>query len=120
MTDEWGKLKVWEKAHEFALAIYKSTRVFPKTENLALTNQMRRAAVSVPANIVEGQSRNTTREYLSFLCNARGSHAEVGYYLLLAKDLEYLSSTEYEVHSEAHREIGRMLKGLIKSLPSRS
>ena len=86
----WKDLDVWKKAHSLVLGIYKLTAKFPKAEAFSLVDQLRRSSYSVPANIVEGQSRNTTKEYLSFLYNARGSVEEVRYFLLLSKDLEYI------------------------------
>ncbi|HSW62048.1 MAG TPA: four helix bundle protein [Dissulfurispiraceae bacterium] len=81
------KLKILDRTHEFVLDVYAVTKGFPKKEMFGLTGQMRRSATSIPANIVEGQSRNTTKDYLSYLYNARGSHAEIGYYLQLSNDL---------------------------------
>jgi four helix bundle protein len=86
----WKELEVWKKAHNLVLEIYKLTAEFPKSEAYALVDQIRRAAYSVPANIVEGQSRNTTKEYLSFLYNARGSIEETRHFLLLSRDLKYI------------------------------
>jgi four helix bundle protein len=77
-------LDVWKKSHELVLKIYEVSKSFPKNETYALTDQIRRASTSVPANIVEGQSINTTKEYLQFLYNARGSLEEVRYFLLLS------------------------------------
>ena len=91
----WKDLKVWEKAHNLVLEVYRITSRFPKEELYALTTQLRRSSASVAANIVEGQSRNTTKEYLQFLYNARGSLEETRYHLLLAKDLEYLTIDKY-------------------------
>ncbi len=87
----WKDLEVWKKAHSLVLEIYKLTAQFPKDEKYGIIDQLRRAAYSVPANIVEGQSRNTTKEYLSFLYNARGSVEEVRYFLLLSTDLGYIN-----------------------------
>ena len=92
----WRKLKVWQETHRLVLEIYKVTFSFPKSETYGLVDQLKRAAYSVPANIVEGQSRNTTKEYLHFLYNARGSLEEARYHLLLAKDLGYLALDRYE------------------------
>ncbi len=119
MTRSWRNLKVWEKAHELVLSIYSLTTRFPKTETYALSDQIKRAAYSVPANIVEGQSRNTTREYLSFLFNARGSLEELRYFLLLARDLEYIAKEDYQKLENRCAEISIMLNGLIKSLKNR-
>ena len=81
-----------------------------------LVDQICRSATSIPANIVEGQSRNTTKEYLQFLYNARGSLEEIRYHLLLAKDLGYLALDRYKEIKEKCREISLMLNSLIKSL----
>lgn len=85
----WKDLKVWQKAHALVLDVYKVTKEFPKEEMFGLASQLRRSAASIPANIVEGQSRNTTKEYLQFLYNARGSIEETRYHLLLSKELDY-------------------------------
>ncbi len=71
---------------------------------------------SIPANLVEGQSRNTTREYLSFLYNARGSIEEVRYFLLLSKDLGYIEDEVYKEFEREYELVSKMLNGLIKSL----
>ena len=77
----WKDLKVWEKAHNLVKDLYVISGQFPKDELYGLTSQMKRACLSVPANIVEGQSRNTTKEYIQFLYNSRGSLEETRYYL---------------------------------------
>ncbi|MBN2282896.1 MAG: four helix bundle protein [Deltaproteobacteria bacterium] len=116
MALHWKELRVWEKAHELVLEIYKTTSCFPASETYNLTGQLRRAASSVPANIVEGQSRNTTREYLKFLYNARGSLEEVRYFLLLARDLLFLDDIHYTKLENNYESASRMLNGLIRSL----
>jgi len=83
----WKDLDVWKKSHELVLKVYEVTKTFPKNETYSLTDQIRRASSSIPANIVEGQSRNTTKEYLQFLYTARGSLEEMRYFLFLSKDL---------------------------------
>jgi len=112
----WNQLEVWKKAHELVLEIYKLTSGFPRSELYGLTNQLRRAAYSVPANIVEGQARNTTKEYVRFLYNSRGSVEEVRYFLLLSKDLGYLKMGPYEKLEQRYEIVSRLLNGLIKSL----
>jgi len=89
-------LNIWKEAHWLALEIYKVTKKFPKEEIFGLISQIRRAAVSVPANIAEGMGRNTTKELLSFTYNSRGSLSEVIYYLILSKDLGYLDEATFE------------------------
>jgi four helix bundle protein len=110
------RLIVWQRAYELTLAIYKHTKNFPKSEQYGLTSQIRRAAVSIPANISEGYERRSRKEYLQFLGIAKGSMGEVETYLLLARDLDYLDNEVYEILETQRQEIGRLLKGLIKSL----
>ena len=77
----YKRLKVWQESHELVLKVYKVTKKFPREEFFGLTSQMRRAVVSVAANIVEGQVRNTSKSFLQFLNIANGSLVEVEYYL---------------------------------------
>lgn len=112
----WRKLEVWEKAHALVLEAYKVTSDFPATERYGLIDQIRRASYSVPANIVEGQSRNTTKEYLSFLYNARGSVEEVRYFLLLSKELGYMHENIAKQLESKYETVSKMINGLIKSL----
>lgn len=112
----WSELKVWKEAHGLVLENYKVTSAFPKAESYAVVDQIRRAAYSIPANIVEGQSRNTTKEYLHFLYNARGSLEEVRYFLLLSKDLGYLKKDDYEDLEGKYELVSKLLNGLLKSL----
>ena len=114
--DAFRKVKVWEKAHSLVLEIYKITKEFPKEERFRLIDQLCRSASSIPANIAEGQSRQTTKEYLHFLYTARGSVAETKYHLLLAKDLNYLGNSQYEDFDDEYNEVIKMLNGLINSL----
>lgn len=118
--DPFRKLKVWKKAHRLALRIYEITKDFPDEERFRLIDQLCRSASSIPANIVEGQSRQTTKEYLQFLYTARGSIAETKYHLLLAKDLNYLEDSKYEDLDTEYNEVIRMLNGLINSLKKKS
>jgi len=116
---QWKDLEVWKKSHELVLKVYELTKTFPKNETYALIDQIRRASSSVPANIVEGQSKNTTKEYLQFLYNARGSLEEVRYFLLLSKDLLYMTTDKYELLERDSETLSKMLNGLIKSLISK-
>ncbi len=115
----WRKLEVWKKAHQLVLDIYTATKTFPTEERFRLTDQLCRSVISTPANIVEGQSRQTTKEYLQFLYNARGSLEETRYYLILAKDLKYLSDEECKCLEESCEVISKMLNSLILSLKER-
>src|SRR5579875_210870 len=85
-------LKVWEKSHHFTVAVYDCTRSFPKEELYGLTNQLRRASSSIPANIAEGCGKNSKAEFAHYLNIALGSANEAEYFLILSKDLHYLST----------------------------
>jgi four helix bundle protein len=87
---DYRDLRVWHLAMDLAIAVYQSTKVFPTDERFGLTSQLRRAAVSVPSNIAEGNARNSTADYLRFLRLSRGSLAEINTQLLIAKRLGYL------------------------------
>lgn len=112
----WRDLEVWQRAHSLVLRIYKHVQSFPREERYRLTDQLCRAAMSVPANIVEGQSRQTTKEYIQFLYQARGSVEETRYHLLLAHDLGYLGTDGYESLEEDYALVSKMINGLIQSL----
>ncbi|MCD6472047.1 four helix bundle protein [Candidatus Aerophobetes bacterium] len=118
--ENWKRLKVWEKAHSLVIKIYRVTKDFPQDERYRLIDQICRSVISIPTNIVEGQSRNTTKEYLQFLYNARGSLEETRYHLLLAKDLRYLTLDRYEGIEEKCKEVSLMLNSLIKSLKKKT
>lgn len=115
----WKDLAVWQKAHALVLTTYRVTRSFPDEEKFRLTNQLCRAAASVPANIVEGNARQSTKEYIQFLCIARGSLEETRYYAILAKDLEYLAQTDYDKFESESESISRMLNALVRVLRKR-
>ncbi|MGG9963490.1 four helix bundle protein [Ferruginibacter sp. SUN106] len=108
-------LKVWEKAHEFTLKVYDITKSFPKEEIYSLTNQLRRAASSIPANIAEGCGKNSQADFANFLNIGLGSANESEYYLLLSKDLLYLKSEIFEILNKIINEIKAMLIALINS-----
>lgn len=112
------ELLVFQKAHNLVLKIYHLTRSFPKDEQYAITSQIRRAAASIAANIVEGNSRGSKKEYAQFLYTARGSLVEVKYFLLLAKDLRYLPLNDYQKLIIEIDEIGKMINGLLRYLKS--
>lgn len=112
----YKKLHVWQEAYQLVLLIYKITKNFPKDETFALTSQFRRAAVSIAANIVEGQARASKKEFLQFLFISNGSLVEVEYYLELSKDLGYISEKELFLLDQKRTVVGKLLYGLIKSL----
>ncbi len=110
------KLVVWQKSYVLTLDIYRLSIKFPQDERYGITSQIRRAAYSVPANISEGYERNHRKEYIQFLHIAKGSLGEIETFLMLCKDLEYLTIDEYNKLELQRGEIGKMLKGLISSL----
>jgi four helix bundle protein len=109
-------LKVWHRAHETTLRVYRSTRPFPAEERYGITAQMRRAAGSIGANIAEGCARGSDADFARFLQNALGSASELEYQLVLARDIEYLAAAEAAELTAATVEIERMLTGLISRL----
>jgi len=113
MGRDYTKIKAWQLADELALLVYKAAKGFPKSEIWGLTSQMRRAAVSAPANIVEGSARRNRGEYLQFLFIAISSLAELSYYIRFVKELEYLDTNRYQELREKAQESLRTLQGLI-------
>jgi len=111
---DFKELKVWEKAHALTLLVYAETRTFPKEELYGLTSQLRRAAASIAANIVEGCGRRSDGEFARFLQIARGSASEVEYHLLLARDLSLLHETKFCVLNSTVVEVQRMLTRLVQ------
>lgn len=114
MAQHYRDLLVWQKAIELVTDIYRVTRGFPKDELYGLTSQIRRAAVSIPSNIAEGQGRLTRGEFRQFLGQARGSYAELETQLIIARNLGYLSQPGNLIEQLA--EVGRLLNGLLSSL----
>lgn len=113
---DFRQLKVWERSHQLALAIYKETKKFPKEELYGLTSQIRRASMSIPTNIAEGCGRNTDAEFARFLQIAMGSASETEYQLLLSRDLGFLTKQQYEPLNTDITEVKRMLASFIKTL----
>lgn len=114
----YQELVAWQKAMDLVVAIYDATRAFPKEETYGLTNQLRRASVSVPSNIAEGQGRESTKEFRQFLSIAYGSLQEVETQLIIAQRLVYLSTTQSETLLQQCAEVGRIINGLSRSLPT--
>ncbi len=110
------KLRAFELGDELALRVYETTAKFPKSEQFGLVSQLRRAAVSIPSNIVEGCARRTETEMIRFLDIAYGSTREVEYQLSLAQRLGFLSSDDATIVIDCAAETGRVLYGLIRSL----
>lgn len=113
---DFHPLKVWQKAHQLALDVYRVSGAFPRQEIYGLTSQIRRAAASIPANLAEGCGRNGNAELLRFCSIAMGSASELEYHLLLARDLHFMAPASYEKLDERTVEVKRMLAGLQKSL----
>ena len=113
---DYRKLKVWDRTHALALAVYRVSGKFPAAERYGLTAQVRRSVVSVNSNIVEGANRQADGDMLRFLQIARASLAELQYQLLLSRDLEFLVSERYGELALEIDEISRMLIGLMKHL----
>ena len=116
----YNNILAWQKADDLVVAIYAATRSFPKEEVCALTNQIRRAAYSVPANIAEGASRKSQKDYLHFLFIARGSLAETAYFLHLSNRLGYLNDELHSCLEKQADEASRVLTGLIRSVEKES
>ena len=114
MLERFEDLMVWQKAHQLALKVYQLTGGFPTDEKFGLVSQMRRAAVSVPANIAEGFKKTGRKDKANFYNIAQGSLEELRYYFILAQDLKYATDTERL--SAAALEIGKMLHGLIRAV----
>ena len=109
-------LLVWQKAMDLVVALYEVTRKFPKEELYGLTNQLRRAVVSVPSNVAEGQGRGNGDGFAYFLRIAMGSLQETQTQLILSHRLAYLRPDELDVLDERIEELGRLIRGLQKSL----
>ena len=117
---DFRKIQVWEKAHRFALQIYKVTSAFPKDELYGLTSQMRRASASIPSNIAEGCGRDTQAKLARFVHIAGGSASELEYQLILAHDLGYIDDEIYPKLNSEINEIKRMLNGFEKAVQANS
>jgi four helix bundle protein len=111
-------LKVWEKAHAFTIRVYELTKSFPREELYSLTNQLRRAASSIPANIAEGCGKNSSADFANFLNIALGSANEAEYFLILSKDLTYLPQQVFDQLSDQVNQIKAMLISLIQKVRS--
>jgi four helix bundle protein len=115
-AEKFQDLEVWQKAHQLVLVVYKITQTFPNEEKFGLVSQMRRAGVSIAANIAEGFKKRGTRDKANFYNVAQGSLEELRYYFLLSKDLGYLRTNDELM--ESVDTIGRMLHGLVSSVRS--
>jgi four helix bundle protein len=119
MGASFRELAVWQRAVELTLATYRLTATFPEAEKFGLTNQLRRAAVSVASNIAEGYGRSTKGEYVQFLGHARGSISEVETQLVIAGALNFGSKALLQTAEGLCNEVGRMLHTMMKSLKAK-
>jgi len=110
------KLRAFEVADQLTLDIYRATKAFPREEVFGLTSQLRRAAVSIASNIVEGCARHSHSDYVRFLDMAYGSAREVQYQLSIASRLGYLSPEDCELLSHLSAEVSKVLNGLVRAL----
>ena len=110
------KLDVWQKSMVLIEKIYELTKDYPSSENYGLTNQMRRAAISIPANISEGAARQTKKEFIQFLHMAQGSLSELDTHFEISERLGYLKENHLREFSLLMNDVDKMLTGLIKSL----
>jgi len=113
---DYTKIEAWRLADDLTVAVYERTRSFPREEIYGLTSQLRRASYSVPANIVEGASRESKKDYLHFLYIARGSPSEAQYFIHLARRLGYLSAEEADVLQRQTKVTFGYLHGLIRAV----
>ena len=119
MLRSYRDLEVWQKAMDLVVNSYRVTAQFPSHERYGLTAQLRRAAVSVPANIAEGHGREHLREYLHFLSTANGSLMELETHILIGSRMTYIGADDEKTILTRTAEVGRMLAGLIRALKRR-
>lgn len=115
-SKKFQDLTVWQEAHKLVLSIYKYSGAFPQKEQYGLTSQLRRSAISVPANIAEGFKKKGKADKLRFMNIAQGSLEEARYYLILAKDLDYGDNDKI---SDLLETVSRLLEGYIKGIVER-
>jgi four helix bundle protein len=113
---DFHELKVWQQAHELALAVYQVTGRFPQEELYGLTSQLRRSCSSIPANLAEGCGRNGDAEFARFFSIAAGSASELEYHLLLAKELDLINPRQHEELTQRTTEVKSMLAALFQKL----
>ena len=116
MIADYRELVVWQKAMDLVEESYKITKLLPKDESFGLASQIRRAAVSIPSNIAEGQARHTKKEFLNFLSIARGSKAELDTQIQICIRLSYLTQTQAQTALALCEEVGKMLFSIMQKL----
>ena len=120
MTKSFKEIVAWQKAHAFVLQVYKTTKTFPPYERYGLCSQFERAAVSIAANIAEGYRKEGMADKLRFLNISQGSMEECRYYILLSKDLEYISIEQYNMLNMSLEEASRLLTAYFKGIKERN
>ena len=120
MAASFRDLRVWQDAMKLTTEIYRSTGGFPKHETYGLTQQIRRAAVSVPSNIAEGKGHHSDKEFAHFLLHARGSLLELETQLMIAEELQYLTKPDATGLLAMAEKVGRALSGLINAMSSKA
>src|SRR5438067_5547265 len=116
MNESYRDLVAWQRAMTLVTQVYRATDAFPRRETYGLTNQLRRAAVSMPSNIAEGKGRRSKKEYAQFLFRARGSLLEVETQLEIACNLDYIAPEAYAALKEQTTAVARVLNGLIAAI----
>jgi four helix bundle protein len=116
MEFNFYRLKIWQKAHLLALEVYKITRSFPRYELYGIVSQLRRSVVSIAANIVEGYSRKSRKEFIQFLYQSRASLDETIYFLILSRDLGYISVEDFNRIIGVASELMKMLNSFITKI----
>ena len=117
--DGYQDLVVWKKSMQLVKIVYQLVKQLPKEEMYSLSDQMRRAAVSIPSNIAEGHERQSTKEYIQFLSIAKGSKAELQTQLLICVEIGYLTKADVKDAIELTREVSKMLSALMQKLASK-
>ena len=116
MSNSFKDIKAWQFAHQFVIDVYKHTREFPETERFGLCSQFQRAAVSIAANIAEGYKKLSRADKLRFYNIAQGSLEECRYYVLLSKDLGYITEEHYNILFNTVEETSKLLNGYCKGV----
>ena len=116
MTQSFQDLVVWKKAHQFALLVYRTTRLFPADERFGLSSQFQRAAVSIPANIAEGYKKTGKADKLRLMNIAQGSLEECRYYILLSTDLDYITKENNLELTRSIEDVSRLLNAYCKAI----
>lgn len=120
MTNSFKEVVAWQKAHQFVVDVYRVTATFPSYERFGLCSQFQRAAVSIAANIAEGYRRDGMKDKLRFLNVSQGSLEECRYYILLAKDLQYIDEKESDFLNNSIEDTSRLLNAYYKGIEARN